>query len=69
MKLIIPIYIISIGNWLVGLFALWLDSITHKPITDALLYSAIGIVGLFIAKALSQQHKRIEKLESHEEQT
>lgn len=67
MKLIIPVYIISIGNWLVGLFALWLDSITHKPITDALLYSAIGMVGVLIARVLSQQHKRIEKLESHKE--
>lgn len=64
MKLILPVYVISIGNFLLGAVALWLNMSVDKPITGPIVYTMIGLTGMFIASVLRSQHKRIEKLES-----
>ena len=65
MKLILPIYIVSVGNVLIGIFDLWLSIIDHKPSTTVYgaIFNMIGITGCLIATALRSQEIRIKDLE------
>jgi len=63
MNLIIAIYVMAIGNVLLGVFGFWF---VHDPraVIYASIFNLLGILAGLVASCLRSQHKRIEKLES-----
>ncbi len=63
MNLIIGIYIIAIGNILLGVIGFWFVH-DHRAVIYASIFNLLGILAGLVASCLRSQHKRIERLEA-----
>ncbi len=63
MNLIIGIYVLAIGNVLLGIFGFWFVH-DRRAVIYASIFNLLGILAGLVASCLRSQHKRIEKLES-----